>query len=371
MIIGIDASHANKANRTGVEEYCFQIIQEFKKIVPSDVKVVLYSSTALLSELAVLPSNWEVKILSWPLKKMWSQFRLAYELWKNPPDAYFSPGQLLPFFAPKNSVVTVHDSAFEAFPSAYRFFGRHYLKLMNRLILKKAKLILTSTEFNKEEMLKYYKKYFPLIDELKNKISVVPLAYDDNKYNLEAPVLENKYGRYILSIGRLEEKKNTKRIVEAFNILKKQHQDLKLALVGSPGAGYKAVEKEIEQSEYKKDIICPGFVSPDQLVSMLKQAQAFVFPSLYEGFGIPVLEAMAVGVPVVAGDIPALKEVGESAVAYANPIESLDLATKINDLISNSQMCEQKIILGLDLVKKYRWSKTAEKTWNLLGSVLY
>lgn len=364
MIIGIDASHANKPNRTGVEEYCFQIIQEFKKIIPPKVRVILYTPNVLLPELSELPKNWEVKILKWPLKKLWSQFPLAFELWKNPPNVYFSPGQLLPVFAPKNSVVIVHDSAFEAFPNAYRFWGRQYLKLMNRLIVKKASTILTSTEFNKKELLKYYGKLFLDENILKNKIKIVPLAYDKARYNLDVPLEKNIYGEYILSIGRLEEKKNTRRIVEAFDLLKNDFTDLKLVLVGSPGAGYEKVAQAIENSPNKKDIILPGYVAADKITSILKQAKVFVFPSQYEGFGIPVLEALAVGVPVVAGSIEALKEVGSDALEYAVVDSNQDIAAKIAGLLNNNDKRNQKIELGLKLVKNFSWENTAKQSLN-------
>ncbi len=357
MLIGIDASHANKIQRTGVEEYCWQIIQEFKNIIPSDTKVVLYSNKELLPELAELPENWEIKILKWPLKKMWSQFRLAYELWKNPPDIYFSPGQLLPFFSPKNSVVMVHDSAFEAFPNVYRFFGRQYLKLMNRLIVKKSKTILTSTEFNKKEMAKFYGQ--AVVD----KIKIIPLAYDSEKYNLNNPVEKNVYGQYILSVGRLEEKKNTKRIILAFELVKKQFPNLKLILIGKPGAGFEEIEITINNSIYKKDIILPGFVVSKDLLNILKNAQVFVFPSLYEGFGIPVLEAMAVGLPVIVSKGNALEEVGKDVVISVDPLSVEEIANKIFDLLSDSNLRDKKIKLGLEEVKKYSWRNTAEYTW--------
>lgn len=370
MLVGIDASHANKIHRTGVEEYCFQIIQELKKIIPSDAKVVLYSDNVLIPELAQLPNNWEVKILAWPFKKMWSQLRLACELWNRSPDVYFSPGQLLPFFSHKNSVVMVHDSAFEAYPSAYRFFGCQYLKWMNRLIVKKAKLILTSTEFNKKELLKYYCHCEPQAKQsLANKIKVIPLAFDSQKFNLEKQAGKNIYGQYILSIGRLEEKKNTKRIVEAFEMVKKQMPDLKLVLVGKPGAGYEKVKQAIEQNKYRKDIILPGFVSPDNLVTILKNAQVFVFPSLYEGFGIPVLEAMAVGVPVIASKGSALEEVGGEAIEYVDPLDIGDISSKIFELLHDDEYRKNKINLGLELVKKYFWNETARLTWEAIKTL--
>jgi len=362
MFIGIDASHANKVQRTGVEEYCWQVIQEFKKIIPGDVRVVLYSNNKLLPELDVLPANWEVKVLEWPLRKMWSQIRLAFELWKNPPDVYFSPGQLLPLFAPKNSVVMVHDSAFEAYPSAYRFLGRQYLKWMNRLIVKKAKLILTSTEFNKGELLNYYKG----LDA--NKIKITPLAYNDKKFNLDGIKGENIFGRYILSIGRLEEKKNTKMMIEVFGLLKLKFSDLKLVLIGNPGFGYAIIKKAITESKYSQDIIEYNKykknkkICPD-MITVLKNGQVFIFPSIYEGFGIPPLEAMAVGVPVIVSNISALREVDGEAADYVDPNNPQLIVTKIEKLLVDENYRKEKINLGLEQVKKYSWEKTARLTW--------
>ncbi len=366
MIIGIDASHANKASRTGVEEYCFQMIEEFKKIIPSQARVILFSPTPLVSEFSALPANWEVKILSWPLKKLWSQFCLAYELWRHPVDIYFSPGQLLPFFAPKNSVVMIHDSAFEACPKAYSFWGRQYLKWMNKLIVKKSKLILTSTQFNKSELLKYYSYFFEEQRDLFDKIKVVPLAYDNKKFNLEAVPVENSFGKYILSVGRLEEKKNTKTIIEAFELLKTKISDLKLILVGRPGSGYLLIREAIDNSDYKKDILEIGFV--DDIVDIVKNAQVFVFPSLYEGFGIPVLEAMAMGVPVVASDIEALHEVGGKALVYETNVQ--DMADKILRLMSETEFRQRQVNLGLDLVAEFSWEKTATNSWNHILTIL-
>ena len=231
--------------------------------------------------------------------------------------------------------------------------------------MKKAKIILTSTEFNKQEMLKYYGGLFKTDKILLDKIKVVPLAYDNKKFNLEMPAQPNKFGKYILSIGRLEEKKNTKRIVEAFGLLKPIFADLKLVLVGHPGAGYGAVCEAVNNSKYKDDIIELGYA--DDVAGVLKNAQVFVFPSLYEGFGIPVLEAMAVGVPVVTSSIPALLEVAGEAVQYANPLNIQAIADKINKFLKDKQFRQEKIECGLKQVEKYSWQNTAETSMkNLL-----
>jgi glycosyltransferase involved in cell wall biosynthesis len=229
--------------------------------------------------------------------------------------------------------------------------------------VKKSKLILTSTEFNKKEILNFYDSF------LKDKIQVIPLAYDNNKFNSNIKKQENIYGRYILSIGRLEEKKNTKRIVEAFNILKKDLPDLKLILIGAAGAGYDEVKQAIDTSEYKTDIILLGFVLPQDLTSILAQAQVFVFPSLYEGFGIPILEAMAVGVPVIASKGTALPEVGGEAAVYADPLVVKDFASKIVLLIKDENLRKQQINLGWQRVKDFSWQKTAGQTWQILKNI--
>lgn len=358
MIIGIDASHALKLPRTGVEEVCWQIIQSLKKQIPSDTRVVLYCQKELPSDFGDVPNNWEVKILHWPFKKLWSQLRLAFELWQNPPDVYFAPGQLLPLYHPKNSVVYLHDSAFLVYPQAYNFLGRKYLEWMNRLIVKSAKIIITSTEFNKQELIKFYPRY----KNIGEKVKVVPLAYDGCKFgaNSSEPIGNNKITKpYIIYVGRLEEKKNTKRLVEAFDLIKKKNSNLKLLLVGKNGVGHEKIEKAIQISLFKSDIIQPGFVKAEDLPGLIKNAELLVLPSLYEGFGLPVLEAFACGVPVVAADISALREVGGEAVEYVNPLEIDDMARGLEKVLNDNNLREKMIHIGLERVKMFSWDKTA------------
>ncbi len=366
MLIGIEASHANKDKRTGVEEYCFQIIEHFKKIIPSEHQVVLYSHEPLRAPLADLPSHWSVKVLPWKLKKGWSQFRLSWELLKNPPEVFFAPGQLVPFYAPPNTFTMIHDCAFRVYPRAYNFWGRQYLKLMDRLITWRSKIIITSTEFNKKEIIKFYN--FPA-----ERIKVIPLSYNSERYKkLEPNFNKSKILRahnitkpFLLSVARLEEKKNTKRIAAAFDLIKKQ-VDCQLVLVGKPGAGYAEVEKAISASPYKDDIIRPGFLSNEDLVALYNSAQVFMFPSLYEGFGLPVLEAMACGIPVLAGSGTASQEVGKGIAIFADPFKVEEIAEMALKLLQNDTLRQEKILAGLEYVKQFSWDKTARETWEII-----
>ena len=139
MVIGIEASHANKEKRTGVEEVCFQIIQELKNIIPTSTRVILYTHKRLNNEIRELPRNWEVKVLKWPLYKGWSQVRLSFELLINTPDIFLAPGQLVPLLCPQKTVSIVHDSAFRVFPKLYNKLARPYLNTMNKMIDRKSK----------------------------------------------------------------------------------------------------------------------------------------------------------------------------------------------------------------------------------------
>lgn len=366
MVIGISAAHAAKPERTGVEEYCFQIIQALKKTIPATERVVLYSNIPLTGLLAEIPANWEIKVLRWPFKKMWSQFRLAWEMFINPPDTFFSPGQLLPSITPRNTVTTVHDAAFRVFPQAFRFLGRWYLRCMLRFILKRSSSIIVPSSFVCNEL----KHLYPWIKG--GNIKVVPHGYNSKQYHSTAiasdiPVKYNISSPYIITVGRLEEKKNTRRIVEAFDLVRK-HYSVDLVLVGSPRVGYATVAKAIKTSPNCKAIHMLGFVPTDDLRGLVAQAQAFVFPSLHEGFGLPVLEAMAVGCPVVASSGTALVEVGGDAALYADPHSVTSIAEAIESLLADPLVQDKYRQSGLRRVQAFSWITAAEQTWEAIAS---
>ncbi len=362
MVIGIEAAHANQAERTGVEEYCFQIIEALKKAIPSDVKVVLYSNAPLREELATLPSNWGVKVLRWPLSKLWTQLRLSWHFLFHKPDVFFSPGQILPMICPKKTVTMVHDSAFMAYPRAYGFLSRVYLRMMNKRIIKKSETIITSTEFNKKELIKFYGA------KVGKKVAVIPLGFntvqpapnfDPKKFGITKP--------YILSVGRLETKKNTKYLIQAFCVMK-QSVDIQLVLVGRPGVGYGPIAKQIKQCPYIEDIIRLGYIERPDLSGLFKKAVAFIFPSIYEGFGFPLLEALSSGTPAIAADIEALREVGGASCIYVDPFDIKLLSNTILELVKNSGNQIKFSHEGRERAAQFSWESTAAATWNVIAS---
>jgi glycosyltransferase involved in cell wall biosynthesis len=176
------------------------------------------------------------------------------------------------------------------------------------------------------------------------------------KYKIKKP--------FVMTVGRLEEKKNTVNIIKAFNKFRTKNLELKikLLLVGQEGYGFEKVEEEINNSIYKDDIIKPGWVDEEDLVYLMNAADIFLFPSLYEGFGLPVLEAMACGTPVIASRGSSLEEVGGDACIYVDPSDVDNIAKNIKKLLENRELRKKKIDLGIERIKNFSWAKCANIT---------
>lgn len=376
MIIGIDASRANKIYKTGTEWYSYHLIQELKKITDPTDQVILYSPEALTGGLEVLPTNWKSKVLSWPPERLWTQIRLSWEMLFNPPDLLFVSAHVIPSICPKKVVTTCHDVGFLRLPNLYSRIELAYHRFALRRAFRSAQKIIAVSEFTKKELIE-------LAGADSRRIAVVHNGYDKNryrpvedkravekilkKYNLEKP--------YILYIGRLELKKNTPGLVQAFGIL--QHSSrfmahdpqLKLVLIGQPGFGFEKVTRAVIENNLHNEVIMPGWIDEADLPYLLAGAKIFVFPSFYEGFGIPILEAMACGTPVVASGIPALREVAGEAAYFVDPGEPEEIASGVARVLADNSLREEFKIRGLAQVKKFSWEKCARETWQILRNL--
>lgn len=376
MIIGIDASRANKIYKTGTEWYSYHLIQELKKITDPKDQFILYSQEKLCSDLGNLPSNWQSRILRWPPKKLWTQVRLSWEMWRRPPELLFVPAHTIPLIHPKKVVTTCHDVAFLRLPSVYSRLAIKYHEFAIKFAVKHAIKIITVSEFTKNELIEFF-KISP------ERVAVVRNGYDRERYKLieDRGVVEQvlqKYNLrqpYILYLGRLELKKNTPGLVQAFGILQHSSRfmphnpELKLLLIGQPGFGFEKVTEAIVESNLHNEIIMLGWVDEADLPYLMAGAKLFVFPSFYEGFGIPVLEAMACGVPVVASDIPALREVAGEAAYFIDSYSPENIAEGISLVLGDEHLQEDLKIHGLARAEDFSWEKCAKETWEVLESI--
>ncbi len=396
MKIGIDASRANRILRTGTEWYSFHLIKELAKIDKKN-KYILYLDKEVVEDLkeAVKHNkNFKFKILKWPWSNFWTLGRLSLEMLFNSPRVLFVPAHGLPFFCPKRTITTVHDIAFVHESVLYRrkklpskiinflvkifTLGRHkadsldYLNWSTKRSLKVAQKIIAVSNFTKSEILNYYNVRPEKITVIHNGYNNI--SYQKTKNDKKINEVLSKYGinkPYFLYVGRLEKKKNTPNLLEAFSILKEDYPNslIYLSLIGSASYGYDEVKYVIEDYNLNPYINIPGWVAEEDMPYIYDGALAFIFPSKHEGFGIPVLEAMASGVPTAISDLEVLKEVAGEASLYFNYEDSREMADIMIELYKNADLRKDLRNKGLKRATNFSWQKSAKETLEEIESL--
>ncbi len=381
MIIGIEASRANRPQKTGVEWYAYQVIQGMKALPEAhDHSWLLYGNASLTNGLEQGPENWHEVRLRWPPKYLWTQLRLSYEMWRRPPELLFVPAHVLPRVIPKRTVVTIHDVGFHRWPDLYPGFNRvpgittsaprRFFEWSTRDIIKRASRILTVSVFSKQEIVEAY-------GADPERIFVTPLGLDHTRYRRASPEsCEPVLNRlriitpFFLSVGRKEKKKNLETMVQAFERFKYARgmgDPFQLVLVGPSGIGAQELERRILASPARDFIQQIGYVSEEEKVALLSTASALIHASWYEGFGLPLLEAMACGCPVICSRVAALPEVvGEEQAWWFDPADPDALAHQMTRCLSDTQDRETRRAAGLNWVQRYRWEETARHTLDFL-----
>ncbi|MCR4323179.1 MAG: glycosyltransferase family 4 protein [Candidatus Azambacteria bacterium] len=355
MNIGIHAKGAFKYERTGVDEYVYQLIKHFGMLDESrQHSFLLY--TPSFKDTLFLPSNFLVRRFYSPF--FWTKIMLSIKMLFDAPDVLFMAENFLPFFYPHHTVATIHGLEFEYCPEAYTPSQLAYLRKGTRRVVRCAKKIIVPTNTGKENLIKFYKA---------DPSKVVVIHHGVNPqvaYHRQYPPVDEQY---ILFVGKLEKKKNVRNIVRAFAVLKEKHNiPHKLILVGSPGFGYHEILKEIENTEYKTDIVLTGYISQEEKESFFKYADVFVFPSLYEGFGMPILEAQLRQVPVVTSHVPNIMEVAGEGAIFVDPQSIEALTDAILSVVSDDAVRTALITKGVENARKYSWFKCAKETLETL-----
>lgn len=368
-LIGIDASRANRRERTGVEWYAYHLIQRLKDVIPDGFRVALYSEEPLRDGLERLPSRWESRVLGWPPRRLWTQGRLSWEMLVHPPDLLFVPAHVIPTVTPKRTLTTLHDVAFMTLPGAYRPAGKAYLELMYRHAVRRAR-ILTVSAFSKGEIVRVF-------GADPSRVDVTPLGYDEERFgpanedDIAARLAKLGIRRpYFLFVGRLEAKKNLRGILAAFRSYKASRpgDSASLVLVGKPGYGYDAEMRTM--GDERGSVIEKGYVAADDMRFLYAGATALVFPSRYEGFGIPLLEAFACRTPVIASDRTSLPEIAGEAALYVNPDDHDGIAAAMARLADDATLRADLVAKGATRLAGFSWRTTAERTWNVLREML-
>lgn len=403
MTIGIDASRANRRYKTGTEWYSFYVIKNLAEL-DHENRYVLYTSSLPSQELQEIirdHPNFSLKVLKWPFNFFWTLGRLSIEMIIHRPDILFVPAHTLPLFQPWKTITTIHDIAFTREKSLYfqkklpvttrlgelilnNFvkiitFSKYepnsvdYLDWSTRYAFKRAKKIITVSEFTKQEILDVYPQ------AKADKIVSIHNGYNNDLYKkIDDPeridnILE-KYGLerpYFLYVGRLEKKKNTPALIEAFALFKEKNPgyNYKLVLIGSASYGFDEVKYAIEEYNLNKEVIMPGWVEEYDMPYIYNGAVGFIFPTKHEGFGIPVIQSLACGLPTAVSDIPVLREVAGDSVMYFDSNQRDSIAQAMESLVTDQVLREELIKSGYLKVQEFSWRKCAEETWREILSL--
>ncbi len=355
MVIGIHAKGAFKYERTSVEEYVYQLVKHFAMLDEAQHHTFLLYTPYIRGTLH-LPPHFSARKLYSPF--FWTRGRLSLKMLFDAPDVLFMPANFLPFFCPPKNVVTIHGLEFEYYPEAFSEEQLAYLRRGTLRTVRKAGRIIVPSNATRDDLVRFY-------DADPQKIFVVPHGVNPQiAYHHRYPPIDEKY---ILFIGRLEKKKNVLQLIRAFSVLKEKHGiPHKLVLVGSSGFGFEEVEREVQNSLFKTDIVLTGYISHEEKESFFKYADVFVFPSVYEGFGMPVLESQLRQVPVVASHIPSIKEIAGEGAILVDPKSVQQLTEALLSVVSDDDVREKLVSKGLKNVQKYSWFKCAKQTLDVL-----
>jgi glycosyltransferase involved in cell wall biosynthesis len=266
-------------------------------------------------------------------------------------------------------VVTIHDMTFFKYPEYHKFIKRFYFKFFIYLIPRLADKIISISESSLEDFLL-------LTGAQREKVSVIHLGSPGwspfSFHNDGVELIKRKYGidnEYVLFVGTLEPRKNIVNLILAFNKLLEINDNYKLVIAGGKGWDYRQVFDQVDRLNLHDSVIFTGFVDEQEKPYVIKGARIFVYPSLYEGFGLPVLEALSLGVPTITSRMSSLPEVAGDGALLADPTNVDELFGCMKRLLDDKTLYEELKVKGLLQAKRFRWTETAEKTINVYRSV--
>lgn len=371
MNIGFDINEANIPQRVGVNQVAYNIFTHLAKQIKSGDKLFALGKDRPLPDMPAGSENIIYEIFG--QKKAWVLTSLTKRLWFGKPkiDVLFSPSHYSPLFSPTKTVIYLMDMSFERFGTEYfTNYDINQLKKWTPLAVKKAKKILTISEFSKNEIMKFY-------GTPAEKIEVIYPAFDKEVFHGKVPKtkilsVKKKYGitgSYLLYWGTLQPRKNISRLIDAFSKLNKPL--LKLVICGKKGWLYDQILEQSKNLGIENRVIFTGFATNDDLPALIKGSRAFVLPSLYEGFGMPAVEAQAVGTPVVVSRVSSLPEVaGESAIYIEDPMSTASIKEALDKVLALSVDERLKLIKeGKENTRRFDWNTSAQKILNILKTV--
>ena len=299
------------------------------------------------------------------------QLTIPVDVWRARPDVFHAPHYVLPPMTPGKTVVTIHDCIHLRFPQYLPNRAAHvYAKFFLKSAATKAARVITVSEASKRDIVHFLQTPPGKIDVVHNGFderltapSADDLARVRDRFQLDAP--------FVLYAGNIKPHKNVDRLIEAFALLRQRGMTtVKLMIIGDDISKYSNLRRLVHRHQLHQHVRFLGFVSTDTLAALYRLAQVFVFPSLYEGFGLPPLEAMANGTPVVTANVSSLPEVVGDAALLIDPMDANSIAEGLHRVLMDGDLRADLIRRGHERVKAFSWERSVQRTHEIYQEVL-
>lgn len=374
MKIGIDVRVLKNKQKTGVEEYTIQLLRHLLKIDQKNEYILFYTHLFSLGKKLSEFTRENVSI-----RHIGFSNKILSLIWKFPgfpPANWLIPGGVDVFFSPHinilpvarcRKIVVVHDLAFLKYPSFFTIWKRLWHSYMANSSIPQADTIIAVSKNTKKDIMAYYqiaeekiKVIYPGVN-----IHLHPFSQKQKEQfrkRLQLP------SRYLFYLGTLEPRKNIETIILAFARLKafEEFADLKFIIVGKLGWLYKDIFRLIKKYRLQQDVIYQGYIREKDKNGYFACAECFVYPSYYEGFGFPPLEAFAVGTPVITSNTSSIPEVTAGAALEINPTDEIALSQALRAVLTKQEFVRELVHKGFQQVRKFQWSQTAKAVLDII-----
>jgi glycosyltransferase involved in cell wall biosynthesis len=380
MRIGIDCRtilNPEKDDLVGITHYTYQLVKHLINLENKKNEYILFFDKEVAEKNMTKFSKPWVKIKYFPfiqykkfLPIIYSHFLISAFLKRENLDVWHSPTTNLPPSYDEPSIVTVRDLSIYKFPKLFSSSQFLNVKIIMPNALKRAKKIIAISQSIKQDLIKIFKTPANKIEVIYNGINK-ELFYSLPKSEIEK--IKNQYKikeNFILFLGTLEPRKNIETLIEAYELFQKNSTTkYQLVIAGKDGWNAQKIHKQTSRSPYKNEIIFTGYIGPENLNALFSEAKVFVFPSLYEGFGTPVIEAMAKKIPVITSNIESLSEITAGSVILINPHKKQEISKALEIILNNEELRVKLIEKGFKRAKEFCWEKCAEKTLEVYKNI--
>ena len=363
MIIGIDGNEANVEHLVGVSVYTHRLLEYFHSKSTESLQFTVYLKEPPCSHMPKQTEYFTYTVIPGPF--LWSRIFFPIHLLSNKPDVLFCPAHYSPPAYTGKLVVTIHDLSYYYFPDEFLKKDLYKLKNWTADSIKKADRIIAVSKTTKKDIAREF-------HDVQAPVTVVYNGFDTPERKKESGILKKlnlEENQFLLFVGTLQPRKNASILIEALQLLHLKEKKLKLVLVGKQGWLYEDIMEKAHSSDVADSILFTGYLPDEDVQTLYKKALCFVHPSLYEGFGIPVLEAMAGECPVICSQESSLPEIAGDAALYFDPRNAQQLSEQVQRLLHSKTLANELIGKGLDRISLFSWDQCGEETLRLIKEV--